>query len=212
MTVFLEENTKINLSALRTEETCWIGNILDSLSFLKVTAGMNLPDTYTVMDVGTGGGFPLLPLAIVLPQAQHTGLDAVGKKINAIGHIVKTLGLTNVHLYKERSEVAGRDPRHRDHYNIVTSRAVAPLNILLEFTAPFAKTGGHVVLWKSLHIDEELKASEGAQRKLQCPLVTQYEYDLGGDWGKRQLLVFKKEASTPKEYPRGVGEPKKEPL
>lgn len=210
LAVFLEENQKLNLSAFRMEESCWIGNILDSLAFLDtgidVTAGSRL------LDVGTGGGFPLLPLAIARPDIQCAGLDAVAKKIRAVERIIERLGLKNVRTIVGRSEDSAHNPEHRDWYAIVTSRAVAPLPILLEYTTPFARTGGSIVLWKSLRIEEELTASKRAREVLHCTLEKTYRYTLPHDFGERQLLIFRKTAETPAEYPRGVGMAKKTPL
>lgn len=208
--VFLEENGKLNLSALRTEETCWIGNILDSLAFLD--AGIDLPAGSALLDLGTGGGFPLLPLAIARPDIHCTGLDAVGKKIRAVERIAAALTLKNARTVGGRSEERARETAHRERYDVVTSRAVAPLSILLEYASPFARTGGLIVLWKSLHIEEELAASTNAQRILRCPLERAHRYALPGDWGERQLLLFRKTGATPKEYPRTVGMAKKMPL
>ncbi len=209
---FLSENANINLSALRTEEACWTGNILDSLALADAVEKKLLPAPHMMMDVGTGGGFPLLPLAMLYPDAKCNGVDSIGKKVAAVTRIVKVVGLTNVTLIAERSESLVRTPAHSEKYDTVTARAVAPLNILLEYVTPFARIGGHVVLWKSTHIDEELAAAANAASVLGCSLVEQYQYDLGGDWGTRQLLIYKKEEKTPKMYPRAVGEAKAKPL
>jgi len=208
--VFLAENENINLTALRTPDLCWHGNILDSLAFQNIEG--KLPAFSSVIDIGTGGGFPLLPLSLLYPTVRFTGLDSIGKKIAAIGRITEALKITNVDLIAERAEVLGQNKKHREQYDIVTSRAVAPLNILLEFASPLAKQNGHIVLWKSMNIEQELKDSEKAQRLLHCPLVFAQEYTLEKDFGTRQLLVFRKGLPLPKMYPREVGEPKKEPL
>jgi 16S rRNA (guanine527-N7)-methyltransferase len=212
MHVFLEENTKLNLSALRTEDACWHGNILDSVPFMELIEQKIIDTPKNLIDIGTGGGFPLLPLSVLLPDTKCTGLDSTAKKIEAIKRIVAMLNMKNVALIAERSEILGRNPAHRDAYDVVTARAVAPLATLLEYTSPFAKAGGHIVLWKSLQIEEELKMSAAAQKALFCPLIYKHEYDLGGDWGRRQLLVFKKEQPTPRMYPRELGMPKKTPI
>lgn len=212
LSAFLAENAKLNLSALRTEDAAWNGNILDSLPFLELIEKGLIPSPSSILDIGTGGGFPLLPLAIMIPQAQCTGIDSIGKKIEAVKRITQAIGLNNITLIADRAETLARKPVHRGTYDVVVSRAVAPLATLLEYTAPFAKQGGHVVLWKSLHIDEELAASEAAQKELQCTLAHRHTYDLGGDWGNRQLLVLAKTGPTPRHYPRDVGEPKKTPI
>jgi 16S rRNA (guanine527-N7)-methyltransferase len=206
---FLTENAKLNLSALRTEEQCWIGNIQDSLPFLELPFAAGIK---TLLDIGTGGGFPLLPLAICLPDATLTGLDATQKKIDAVRRIADTTGLQNIRLLGGRTENLGRDPRYRETFDIVTARAVAPVNVLLEYCSPFVRRGGHVVLWKSLHAEQELQESLLARAELSCHLTGQHVYDLGGDWGERQLMVFEKSSALSPKYPRAVGVPKKEPL
>lgn len=213
MRVFLAENGNINLSALRTEEACWIGNILDSLAYLDI-AKRYQPEakSYRLIDIGTGGGFPLLPIAITLPQVACTGLDTIRKKVDAVARIAKELKLNNVTMLAERAEVLGKEKKHREKYDVVVSRAVAPLNVLLEYCSPFCANRGSIVLWKSVHIEEELKQSEHAQRLLACKLVEQHRYALPGDFGTRQLLIFKKTANLSDDYPRKVGLPKKEPL
>src|SRR3989344_311074 len=165
-----------------------------------------------ILDIGTGGGFPLLPLALCRPETKFTGLDATKKKIDAVGRIVTALDLKNVTLVSGRAEAFGHDPAHRQHYDIVMTRAVGALNELLELMAPFTGVNGYCIAWKSLHIDEELKQSLPAQKELNCELVTKHEYDLPGDFGRRQLVVFQKKKVTPKAYPRAVGVPKKTPI
>src|SRR5579864_2405235 len=105
MRVFLAENTKINLTALRTEEACWIGNIEDSLAFLDLPFAASLQAQSKLIDLGTGGGFPLLPLAITLPQVRCVGLDTIKKKVDAVSRIAKELKLENVTTLAERTEV-----------------------------------------------------------------------------------------------------------
>ncbi len=212
MRVFLIENSKLNLTALRTEDACWYGNILDSLAFLELIEKKLIPSPKSILDVGTGGGFPLLPLSLALPDVQCAGIDATGKKIEAIKRIIKEMNIKNVELITDRTEPAGQSPKYREKYHVVTARAVAPLATLLEYTVPFATATGNIVLWKSVHIDEELMHSAGAQRALHCRLIASHEYNLGGDWGTRQLLVFEKTETTSKMYPRAVGMAKKEPL
>ncbi len=213
MRVFLEENSKLNLSALRTEESCWIGNILDSLSILDILPRLTAHrSSLATLDLGTGGGFPLFPLAICLPEGEFTGLDATQKKIEAISRIAGALDLPNVYPLSGRAESLGHDEKYREQFDLVTSRAVAPLNVLLEYCSPFAKPGGYVVLWKSLHIDDELKDSLLARSEFSCHLELHHHYSLGENYGERQLLVFKKASRLNKKYPRIIGAPKKNPI
>jgi len=239
MRVFLEENQNINLSAYREPEACWVGNVLDSVAAYDViarcfdsaqqrhpersgtpegreakskgVAGLAQHDV-KVIEVGMGGGFPLLPLAILFPEIEFTGLDATRKKVDAVQRIVEFLGLTNVRLLLGRAEELGHDSVHREQYDRVLARAVAPLATLLELMSPFAKQKGTMICWKMLSIEEEMQASITARLSLQSRLSERVEYELPGDWGKRQLLIFEKTGMLSPEYPRGVGIPKKEPL
>lgn len=208
MRFFLAENEQINLTALRTPEACWIGNILDSLAALDVIAD----DAKTLIDVGTGGGFPLLPLAIAKPELTLTGIDSTNKKLEAIKRIAAKTHITNIRLIHERSEVLGQKKDHRETYDVVTARAVAPLNILLEYCSPFVHVKGQVILWKSLHIDEELKQAEKAMHEVRLDLIKQHRYTLPGDFGERQLLIFQKNSPLPRMYPREVGMAKTKPI
>ena len=210
--LFLAENAVTNLSALRTADACFTGNVVDSLAFELFAKDAGLKDGNLLLDVGTGGGFPLLPVAVTRPTLRCHGLEAIGKKAAAVERMAKALGLQNVSLIRDRSETAGQDKKHRERFDVVTARAVAPLSVLLEYCAPFAKVGGSLVLWKSLQIEDERAASAHAQRILGLGEPTSLRYDLGGDWGQRQLLVYKKERPTPKEYPRRVGEAKHHPI
>lgn len=214
--IFLEENQKLNLSAFREEEQSWVGNVEDSLSILdspllQTGEGLGVR-SLKILDIGTGGGFPLLPLAICFPDSEHVGLDSTQKKISAIEHIAKEIGLTNVSLISGRAEELGRDSEHREQYDLVTARAVAETNVLLELCAPFVKVKGKIIFWKSMKIDKELEESLMARAELTCHLVDQYEYELPEPFGKRQLLIFEKTSPTADKYPRKIGEPKKKPI
>ncbi len=211
--VFLAENKKLNLSAFRTAEHCWIGNVLDSVSLLKALQemrGFTLPKK--LLDIGTGGGFPLLPLAICWPETECVGLDATTKKIDAIGRIKETMHLENVKLVCGRAEEIGHQAEYRGQFDLITARAVGSIPVLLEYAIPLLKLGGICALWKSTKVAEELASSGIAQRALRSQFAGTFEYELPGDFGKRLLIFFKKAAPTPKEYPRKTGIPKQQPL
>lgn len=212
MKIFLEENQKLNLSAFRTPEQCWTGNVLDSLAAVGYMTQNPQRRADRWLDLGTGGGFPLLPLAICMPKAHHTGLDATRKKIDAVQRIADALDIQNITLLCGRAEVLGRSPEHRAQYDIVTARAVAPLHTLVEYAAPFLHIGGCLLAWKSTHIEQELQNSLLARAELSCHLVHKYAYELPEGFGKRQILVFEKMAKTPERFPRAIGEAKKKPL
>lgn len=213
VTVFLEENKKLNLSAFRTAEHCWTGNVLDSLSFLQALEkieGLKTPET--LLDIGTGGGFPLLPLAISLPNTHCSGIDSTKKKIDAVGRIVRILELRNVGLFSERLEDKARDKNFREKFDCVTARAVAPISVLLEYAVPFLKVGGFCVFWKSSKVAGELAASVNAQKALSVQFAGTYEYELSADFGKRLIVFFRKTKEASREFPRKVGIPKSNPL
>lgn len=216
LTVFLEENAKLNLSALRDEEKCWIGNILDSIALHDYIAEgkgkIRIQNVNNMIDLGTGGGFPFLPLAIALPKVECMGMDATGKKLKAVEVIIERLGLKNAKTLLGRAEDLAQDNWYRDRFDIVTARAVAETRVILEYMAPFAKTGGFLVLWKSVNIEAEFAASHSAEETLGLTFVDRYTYELPGDFGQRQLLIYERTSQTPKEYPRKNGEPKKHPL
>ncbi len=222
MQIFLVENKKLNLSAYRTEEQCWVGNVLDSIAvreslevMWKRLAGSEERGA-RVIDVGMGGGFPLLPLAILLPDISFTGLDATGKKVEAVRRVVDELKVASYKLKVQflvgRAEEFGHDPAHREQYDAVLARAVAPLSTLLEYMSPFARKGGYLYCWKSMETQEEEVASLEAREILKARLIDRIQYTLPGDWGKRQILVFEKTGELSSDYPRAMGVPKKEPL
>lgn len=211
--VFLEENTKLNLSAFRTPEHCWQGNVLDSLALLQAFEVLpELKDTKRMADMGTGGGFPLLPLALCLPEVQCVGIDSTQKKISAIQRIIDTMAIKNVTLHAGRLEEIGHDDSLRGTMDLVTARALAELPILLEYGIPLLKIGGLCAFWKSSKVADELASTAYAQRVLFAPFVRTFEYDLGSAFGKRTIVFFRKTKETPSLYPRKVGEPKMKPL
>ncbi len=211
VSVFLQENSRANLSALRTEEACWTGNVLDSLAGLELDV-LKESESVRLADVGTGGGFPLLPLAICFPQHQFVGIDSTNKKVQAVSRIIEYLKLPNVQVSSDRLETHGHDPAFREQFDVVTARAVASLNTLLEYTSPFCRVGGQVVCWKSSQIAREIEESKAAQVALKCALVSQQRYVLPEPHGTRQLLIFNKQGKLGEFYPRPVGVPKKKPL
>ena len=211
--VFLAENAITNLSAFRTPALCRRGNIDDSFALLSAEGTPpEILGARRILDMGTGGGFPLLPLALAMPDATFVGVDSVQKKIAAIARIVKAMDIHNVTLHATRLEEIGRTPHERETYDLVTARALAELPILLEYAAPLLVVGGWCAFWKSDKIAQELASTEHAQRVLHMAYSGSATYDLGDGFGKRTILFFRKKAPTPAAYPRSIGTPKKEPL
>lgn len=211
--VFLEENKKLNLSAFRTEELCWAGNILDSVAFLQAfDAYSELKKVRSLVDLGTGGGFPLLPLSLCLPEVTCTGVDSMQKKIDAVQRIVDALLISNVRLLCDRAENIAHSNDYRGRYDLVTARAVAPLAVLLEYAVPLLKVGGMCVFWKSTKVADELAATAAAQKVLVSSFAGTFTYALPDKWGERTIVFFRKNGDTPSEYPRRTGVPKQKPL
>jgi 16S rRNA (guanine527-N7)-methyltransferase len=213
VTIFLAENKKLNLSAFRTEELCWVGNVLDSVAFLQAFEKYpDLKDLKTIADIGTGGGFPLLPLALCLPEVTCTGIDSTQKKIDAVGRIVEAMSMKNVRLIADRMEVVAHQKEYRETFDLVTARALAPLNVLLEYAIPLLKVGGWCAFWKSTKVADELAGTASAQKILKTSFVGSFEYTLPGNWGDRTIVFFKKNAATSADYPRKTGIPTQKPL
>lgn len=210
---FLVENKKLNLSAFRTEELCWAGNILDSVALLQAfDAYPELAKVRKLVDLGTGGGFPLLPLALCLPEVTCVGIDATQKKIDAVQRIVDALGITNVSLLSDRVESIAHTGKERGSFDLVTARAVAPLAVLLEYAVPFLRVGGLCAFWKSTKVADELAATAAAQKVLTTSFAGTFTYALPDKWGERTIVFFRKNGDTPAEYPRKTGIPKQKPL
>jgi 16S rRNA (guanine527-N7)-methyltransferase len=212
LSVVLAENAHLNLTALRTPHRCRIGNIEDSLALLAAPWAKDCGAGTTLFDLGTGGGFPLLPLAVVSGDWQCTGSDSIGKKLAAIERMAKELELKNVRTIQGRAEEIGRLPAHRDQHDLVTARAVAELRVLLEYMAPLAKVGGMIVCWKSLGAEAEITAASRAVNTLGLTALEPFRYCLSDDFGERQLLAYRKTRPTPGLFPRAVGEAKRQPL
>jgi 16S rRNA (guanine527-N7)-methyltransferase len=204
VTLFLKVNQRMNLSAVRDAEGVWMRHVFDSLlllPFLKAD-----PDQHA-LDLGSGGGFPGLVLAIVRPDMGWTLVDSVGKKARFLEETSTALGLTNTRALSDRAEVLGQSEDHRELYTLVTARAVARLPVLLELTVPLLKVGGHLLAMKGEQADLELKEAKRAIDVLHVSLKRRTEQPGGGI-----LLDFRKNRPTSHHYPRAVGVPGQKPL
>jgi len=201
-------NQRVNLTGIAGLEAVQIKHFLDSLTcLLAFPPGSG----QKVIDVGSGAGFPGLPIRIVRPDIQLTLLEAVGKKTDFLHHIVDRLGLSEVTVVTGRAEDAGRDPQHREQYDVALARAVAELRILAEYTLPFCRVGGLVIAPKRAAIDEELASAARAIATLGGALRARVPIELPGV-EPRQLVVLDKIAPTPARYPRRAGMPERRPL
>ncbi len=203
LAMLLEANTRFNLTAITDPDGAWIKHIFDSLTLLGYIASA---EATRVIDVGSGGGLPGVPLAIAMPAVQFTLLEATGKKADFLGDVAGTLGLSNVEVINDRAETLGRDPHHREHYDVVVARAVGRLATLLELTVPLTKLGGHVLTIKGRKATEEISDAKQALHLLHCQVVDTAHTPTG------TIVVIKKLSGTAKRYPRRPGEPKRAPL
>ena len=214
----LKANETTNLTAIKHRELAWSRLIVDSLTPLP-----GIPDgddddggegapPLKLVDIGTGGGLPGIPLAIARPDVQVTLIDGTGKKIRFLESVVAELGLTNVTPLNARVEDVGQDPAHRATYDIAVSRAVGPLNVVLEYSLPLLKLGGTMLAMKGPKAEQELRESGDAMVTLGAGEVTVVDAYPESFDNELVIVMVTKEDATPSEYPRPSGTPKKEPL
>jgi 16S rRNA (guanine527-N7)-methyltransferase len=202
--LLLEATQKVNLTGIRDPEEAWMRHLFDALTILSVIGP--LPEGSTIADVGSGGGVPGIPLAIVRPDWQVTCIESTGKKCDFLTEACKLLGLGNVTVLQERAEAVCQDDLYREVFDGVVARAVGRLCVLLEYTVPLAKLGGVVVLTKGQKAQEEIKEAHQALYLLHADVTGTVPTPTG------TLVVVNKSRKTPGKYPRGVGEPKRDPL
>jgi 16S rRNA (guanine527-N7)-methyltransferase len=206
--MLIEKNKVMNLTAITEFDEVIVKHFADSLSICTV-----LPeDVKTVCDLGTGAGFPGIPMAIAYPELQFTLIDSLNKRIKFLQEVVDELGLTNVTLVHARAEEAGRNKLYRENFDLVVSRAVANIATLSEYCLPLVKVSGYFISFKSGDVSEEIDNSGSAIKKLGGSLQKPIYFDLPETDISRSFLIINKEKSTPKAYPRKAGTPSKEPL
>lgn len=201
----LEYNEHTNLTAIKTMSDIYLKHFYDSLTISKLVDFNN----GKLLDVGTGAGFPGMVLAICFPNLQVDLLDSNNKKIKFLEELIKKLNLTNVQTVYSRAENYTRV--NREKYDYVTSRAVADLRVLLELNIPSLKINGEFLVMKG-NIDEELKLSQNAIKKLFCTITKKEEFTLPFNSGTRNIMIIKKTKETPSIYPRNYDKIKKRPL
>ena len=202
-------NSRVNLTAIHSSQEIRTKHFLDSLTCLL--AFRDIPPE-RLIDVGTGAGFPGIPLKILYPKMQLTLVESVGKKVDFCRHIVRTLNLTNVDVVQDRAEALGQLPAHREKYDWAVARAVAILPVLAEYLLPLVRVGGGMLAMKGESGPAEAHAAEHALRVLGGHLRQLVPVTLPGVVEERYLVVVDKVAATPNSYPRRVGQPAKKPL
>jgi 16S rRNA (guanine527-N7)-methyltransferase len=199
-------NARTNLTTIVAYEDVTLKHFLDSLSLAPIVR-----DAKSLIDIGSGAGFPGLPLKIARPDLRVTLLEATGKKVKFINHVIATLGLVDAAAIHARAEELGRDPGHRERYDAAVARAVAELPTLAEYALPFVRVGGIFVAQKGAQVEEEIERAGGALDRLGGRVREAVPVKLPG-LEQRHLIVIEKIASTPAQYPRRSGMPEKRRL
>ena len=206
MQELLEWNKKINLTAIEDENEIILKHFIDSLTVQKY-----IKNAQNIIDIGTGAGFPGIPLAIVNEKSNIVLLDSLNKRINFLNNVIQKIELSNVKAIHGRAEDLAKIVQHREKYDIVISRAVAPFNILLEYMLPFNKVNSYTIAMKGSNI-EEVDISNNALKKLGGKIEKIEKINLPNTDIKRNIIIVRKIEETPKKFPRKAGIPKKEPL
>lgn len=202
-------NERVNLTAITEPEAIEIRHFLDSLSVLRA---VKLRPGCRVIDVGTGAGFPGLPLRIVQPQIALTLVEATGKKIEYLQHVLERLAIRDVSLVYGRAEEIGQQPEHREQYDVALARAVARLPVLVEYLLPLLRIGGRMVALKGESAAQEASAAQAALRLLGGELQRLIPVELPEVAETHYLVVIDKVAASPAKYPRRPGVPARKPL
>ena len=201
-------NARFNLTTITEPDQVIVKHFLDSLSVASV---LHDPVPATLIDVGSGAGFPGLPLKIGLPALSVTLIDSTGKKVEFLKHVIAELNLRGITALHARAEELAHNPAHREKYDAAAARAVADLATLLEYTLPFVRVGGVFVAQKGVDVEEEVRRAARAMEELGGRLSAVVPVQLPG-LEPRHLIVVEKVAATPGNYPRAAGAPKKKPI
>ncbi len=204
----IEKNKVMNLTAITDFKEVIIKHFIDSISISKA---IELKDQ-KILDIGTGAGFPGIPLKIVYPDTNIVLLDSLNKRILFLNEVIEKLDLKKITTIHGRAEDYGREVIYRERFDLCVSRAVAKLSSLSEYCLPFVKKGGYFIPYKSGKVDDEIKESANAFKILGATLEAVKEYQIPGTDIDRTLIMIKKTKNTPKNYPRSAGKPTKEAL
>ena len=205
--MLVEKNKVMNLTGITEWDEVLEKHFLDSISLIRV---FNLNQNVSVMDMGTGAGFPGIPLKIAFPKLKVTLADSLNKRVLFLQEVIDTLELQDIEAIHGRAEDLARDKKYREQYDLSVSRAVANLSTLTEYCLPFVKLGGQFISYKSGEIDAEVAESKSAVFLLGGKIKEIFKFELG-DSG-RSFIVIEKVKGTPKIYPRKAGTPSKKPL
>ena len=203
----VEWNQKINLTAITEEEEFYTKHFFDSISLAFYKDYSNIE---SICDVGSGAGFPSIPLKILYPNLKVTIVDSLNKRIKFLNLVKDELGLTDCNFVHARAEEFGQNKEYRESFEIVTARAVARLNVLAELCLPLVKKDGYFLSLKAQKAEEETKEAINAIKLLGGKLEQDLEFDIEGE--ERHILEIRKAKETPNKYPRKAGTPNKKPI
>ena len=207
MELLLEWNEKINLTAITDENDIVLKHFVDSLTIKKY-----ISENEKIIDIGTGAGFPGIPLAIMNKYNEITLMDSLNKRIVFLNDVIDKLKLNNVKAIHSRAEELARNKNHREKYDVAVSRAVANLSTLVEYMLPFVRIGGKCICMKGPNIEEELKNAKKAIKELGGEVIKIENFKLPESDNERNIVIIKKIRETSSKYPRKSGTPSKEPI
>ncbi len=205
--MLIEKNKVMNLTAITEFDEVLTKHFIDSISLIQVC---NLKKDIKILDMGTGAGFPGIPLKIIFPEIEICLADSLNKRILFIDEVIDRLGLKKIHTVHARAEDLAMNKEYREKFDVVVSRAVANLSTLSEYCVPFVKIGGKFISYKSGEVLEEVESSKSAVFLLGGKIVDVHNFLI--DDNKRSFIIIEKKQGTPKKYPRKAGVPSKKPL
>lgn len=211
--MLIKKNKVMNLTAITEKEDVIIKHFVDSIAVIPYLKDKNiLKDDSSIIDIGTGAGFPGLPLKIMLPDIKFTLLDSLNKRVGFLNEVISELGLSNINAIHGRAEDIAFEKKYREMNDICVSRAVANLSTLSEYCLPFVKKGGFFISYKAGDSEEEINNSKNAIKLLGGKINKVEEFILPESDASRVFVFIKKENITEKKYPRKAGIPSKKPL
>ena len=207
--LLVEKNKVMNLTAITEFDEVVEKHFLDSVSLTKQ---LDLHQPLKVLDLGTGAGFPGIPLKIVFPELEITLMDSLNKRVLFLQDVISSLQLQNIEAVHGRAEEAAKNKKYRESFDLCVSRAVANISTLSEYCLPFVKIGGSFISYKSSTIEDELKDGKKGIAILGGKVKDVYKFTLSDSKLQRSFVIIEKEKKTPKAYPRKAGTPSKDPL